>query len=111
PLFPLGAQSGAWTVGYGVLILLVAGTALARRKSAVAPIPKPENCIRKSAKRPSHRPVAGAIGGPIRTDAVDNHAPHHRYLRNAAVVGDPARALPAVVLDRLRRKAGPGADL
>src|SRR5690554_2665593 len=42
PLFPLGAQSGAWTVGYGVLILLVAGTALARRKSAVAPIRKPE---------------------------------------------------------------------
>ena len=38
PLLPIGAQSGAWAVGYGVLVLLVALTALTRRGVA-APAP------------------------------------------------------------------------
>ena len=42
PLLPLRAQSGAWAVGYGLLILLVAGTALARRTPAGAPVAKAE---------------------------------------------------------------------
>ena len=36
PLLPLRAQSGVWAVGYALLILLVAGTALTRRGSAAA---------------------------------------------------------------------------
>ena len=35
--------------------------------------------------------VARAFGGPVGPDAVDDHVPHHRHLRDAAAVGHPAR--------------------
>jgi len=37
PLLPLGVQSGAWAVGYGLLVALVAATALARRGASNTP--------------------------------------------------------------------------
>jgi hypothetical protein len=51
----------------------------------------------------SHRPVAGPRRGAFGTDAFDHHAPHHRRLRDAAAVGDPAGALPAQLRARVRR--------
>lgn len=39
PLLPIGAQSSAWAVGYGVLVVLVALTALARRGAGLARAP------------------------------------------------------------------------
>jgi len=41
PLLPIGAQSGAWAAGYGVLVLLVIAAAMARR-GAAAPRPSAE---------------------------------------------------------------------
>ena len=84
------------------MALLVA----ARRRS--------RRCARRERPRPRRRADAGAArrapgwrrdpavararGGALGADAVDHDLPHHRHRRDAAAVGDPARALSAQLL-------------
>jgi SAM-dependent methyltransferase len=55
PLLPIGAQSGAWAVGYGVLVVLVALAAFARRGS---PPPAPLETAEAAGEEPSARTIA-----------------------------------------------------
>ena len=50
-----------------------------------------------------HCAVARAVRRPVGSDAVDDDASHHRYRRDAAFVGDPARPLSAELRLRLQR--------
>lgn len=55
PLLPIGAQSGAWAVGYGALVVLVALTALARRG---APAPRGPAVAEAEGEAPSRGTIA-----------------------------------------------------
>ena len=57
PLLPIGAQSGAWAVGYGVLVVLVALTALTRR-GAAAPAPLGNDDASEEGAAPSGKQIA-----------------------------------------------------
>lgn len=59
PLLPLGAQSRAWAVGYGVLVVLVALAALARRDAPAAlPAAEAESGAGAEEPAPSARRIA-----------------------------------------------------